>query len=140
MLIAASLAIVPTTSGALGIAHSLSHPCGALYDVPHGVANAINLPGTIEYNAAGGDDIAARYRDVAELLGLESAGEVGQTLADHLRTLVVSLGLPTRLSQVGVTEAGIPALVEGAMGDACTLVNPRVPTAEDLAELYRRAL
>jgi alcohol dehydrogenase class IV len=140
MLIAASLAIVPTTSGALGIAHSLSHPCGALYDVPHGVANAINLPGTIEYNAAGGDDIAARYRDLAELLGLESAGEVGQTLADHIRGLVVSLGLPTRLSQVGVTEAGIPALVEGAMGDACTLVNPRVPTAEDLAELYRRAL
>jgi len=140
MLIAASLAIAPTTSGALGIAHSLSHPCGALYDVPHGVANAINLPVTIEYNAAGGEDIAARYRDVAELLGVEPHGEVGQALADHVRELVNSLGLPTRLSQVGVPEAGIPALVEGAMGDACTLVNPRVPSAEDLAELYRRAL
>ena len=140
MLIAASLAIVPTTSGALGIAHSLSHPCGALYDVPHGIANAINLPGTIEYNAAGGEDIAARYRDVAELLGVPPRGEVGHALAEHLRTLVRSLGLPTRLSQVGVPESGIALLVEGAMGDACTLVNPREPTAEDLAELYRRAL
>jgi len=140
MLIAASLAIVPTTSGALGIAHSLSHPCGALYDVPHGIANAINLPGTIEYNAAGGEDIAARYRDVAELLGVPPRGEVGHALAEYLRALVRSLGLPTRLSQVGVPESGIALLVEGAMGDACTLVNPREPTAEDLAELYRRAL
>jgi alcohol dehydrogenase class IV len=57
-----------------------------------------------------------------------------------VRELVGSLGLPTRLSQVGVPEAGIPQLVEGAMGDACTLVNPRVPSAEDLAELYRQAL
>jgi lactaldehyde reductase len=67
-------------------------------------------------------------------------GEVGHALAEHVRTLVRSLGLPTRLSQVGVPESGIALLVEGAMGDACTLVNPREPTAEDLAELYRRAL
>jgi alcohol dehydrogenase class IV len=140
MLIAASLAIMPTTSGALGIAHSLSHPCGALYDVPHGVANAINLPATIEYNAAGGEDIAARYRDVAEVLGVAGAGDVGHALAEHVRALVASLGLPTRLSQVGVPESGIPLLVEGAMGDACTLVNPRAPSAQELAELYRRAL
>jgi alcohol dehydrogenase class IV len=57
-----------------------------------------------------------------------------------VRELVSSLGLPTRLSQVGVPESGIPALVEGAMGDACTLVNPRMPSDEDLAQLYRQAL
>jgi alcohol dehydrogenase class IV len=140
MLIAASLAIAPSTSGALGIAHSLSHPCGACYDVPHGIANAINLPVSIEYNAAGGEDIAARYRDVGTLLGLEGGDEIGPALAAHIRELVRSLGLPTRLSQVGVPEAGIPLLVEGAMGDACTLVNPRAPSAEDLAACYRRAL
>jgi alcohol dehydrogenase class IV len=140
MLIAACLAIAPSTSGALGIAHSLSHPCGACFDVPHGIANAINLPASIEYNAAGGEDIAARYRDIGELLGLQAGGEIGQALAEHIRERVRSLGLPTRLSQVGVPESGIALLVEGAMGDACTLVNPRAPTAEDLAELYRRAL
>ena len=58
MLIAANLAIQPTSAAAIGIAHSLSHPCGAHFDVPHGVANAINLPWVIEFNAAGGEDIA----------------------------------------------------------------------------------
>jgi alcohol dehydrogenase class IV len=143
MLIAANLAIAPTASGAIGIAHSLSHPCGAHYNVPHGVANAINLPQAIEFNAAGGEDIAAKYRDINDLFGLETGGPpetVGQVLADHVRGLVRTLGLPTRLSEVGVPEAGIPQLVDGAMGDGCTLVNPREPTEEDFAEMYRRGL
>lgn len=143
MLIAANLAIQPTHTGAIGIAHSLSHPCGAHYNVPHGVANAINLPWVIEYNAAAGEDIAAKYRDINELLGLEVGGDgaaVGHTLAEYVRSTVRSLGLPTRLSEVGVPEAGIPQLVEGAIGDGCTLVNPVEPTEEDFAELYRKAL
>jgi alcohol dehydrogenase len=143
MLIAANLAIQPTSSNAIGIAHSLSHPCGAQYDVPHGVANAINLPWVIEYNAAGGEPIADRYRDINEIFGLEVGGsgeQVGHVLAEHVRGIVKRLGLPTRLSEVGVPEEGIPALVEGAEGDGCTLVNPREPTAEDFAELYRKAM
>ncbi|MGI8921550.1 MAG: iron-containing alcohol dehydrogenase [Solirubrobacteraceae bacterium] len=143
MLIAANLAIQPTHTGAIGIAHSLSHPCGAHYNVPHGVANAINLPWVIEYNAAAGEDIAAKYRDVNELLGLEVGGDgaaVGHALADHVRETVRTLGLPGRLSEVGVPESGIPLLVEGAIGDGCTLVNPVEPSEEDFAELYRKAL
>jgi alcohol dehydrogenase len=143
MLIAANLAIQPTSSGAIGITHSLSHPCGAHYGVPHGVANAINLPWVIEYNAAGGEPIADRYRDINDLFGLEVGGsgeQVGHVLAEHVRGVVQQLGLPTRLSEVGVPEEGIPVLVEGAEGDGCTLVNPREPTAEDFAELYRRAM
>jgi alcohol dehydrogenase class IV len=143
MLIAANLAIAPTASGAIGITHSLSHPCGAHYDVPHGIANAINLPWVIEYNAAGGEDIATKYRDICELFGLETGGSgeaVGVVLAEHVRGVARSLGLPSRLSEVGVPEAGIPLLVEGAMGDGCTLVNPREPNEEDFAELYRKAL
>jgi alcohol dehydrogenase class IV len=143
MLIAANLAIQPTNTGAIGIAHSLSHPCGAHFDVPHGVANAINLPWVIEFNAAGGEDVADRYRDINDLLGLEVGGsgtDVGHALAEHVRDLVRALGLPTRLSEVGVPESGIPLLVEGAMGDGCTLVNPIEPSEEDFAELYRKAL
>jgi alcohol dehydrogenase class IV len=143
MLIAANLAIMPTASAAIGIAHSLSHPAGAHFDVPHGVANAINLPWVIEYNAAGGEDIADRYRDINDLLGLEAGGDgatVGHTLAEYVRGVVTRLGLPTRLSEVGVPESAIPVLVEGAMGDGCTLVNPREPTEEDFAELYEKAL
>jgi alcohol dehydrogenase class IV len=143
MLIAANLAIAPTSCNAIGIVHSLSHPAGAHFDVPHGVANAITLPWVIEWNAAGGSDIANRYRDVNEVLGLETGGDdatVGHTLAEHVRGVVSRLGLPTRLSEVGVPESGIAALVEGAMGDACTLVNPREPTDADFAELYAKAL
>jgi len=143
MLIAANLAIAPSGSGAIGITHSMSHPCGAHYEVPHGVANAINLPWVIEYNAAGGEDIADRYRTIAEVIGADASGggeAIGKGLADHVRELVSRLGLPGRLSEVGVPEEGIPALVEGAMGDGCTLVNPREPSEDDFAELYRKAL
>ncbi len=143
MLIAANLAIQPTSTGALGITHSMSHPAGAHYGVPHGVANAINLPWVIEFNAAAGEDIADRYRTINEIFGLEVGGsgaQVGHVLADHVRGMVSTLGLPGRLSEVGVPEAGIPTLVEGAMGDGCTLVNPVDPTEEDFAELYRKAL
>ena len=139
MLIAASLAITIS----LGSTHSMSHPCGAHFGVPHGVANAINLPHVIRFNADGGSDIADRYRDLNELFDLETGGsdaEVGDTLATHVSGMVEGMGLPTRLSQVGVPEEGIPALVEGAMGDGLTLLNPREPTEQDYEELYRRAM
>ncbi len=132
MLVAASLAI---TIG-LGSTHAMSHPAGAQFGVPHGVANAIHLPHVIRFNAEGGADIADRYRDVAELFDLDGA----EALADHVSGMVERMGLPTRLSQVGVPEDGIPALVEGAMGDGTTLLNPREPSEEDYAELYKRAL
>jgi lactaldehyde reductase len=121
----------------------MSHPCGGQFGVPHGVANAINLPHVIRFNAAGDGPAADGYRDVSEALALGAGGsdeEVGHVLAEHVRSLVRSLGLPTRLSEVGVPEEGIPQLVEGAEGDGCTLVNARETTAEDFAELYRRAL
>jgi alcohol dehydrogenase class IV len=137
------MAIVPTGLGATGIAHSLSHPCGARYGVPHGVANAIHLPVTIEFNAAGPAEVVDRYRTVADLLDVPAGGggaEVGRALAGWVRELRSRLGLPGRLSEVGVPEEGIPQLAADAMGEGSTLVNPREPTEEDFAELYRRAL
>jgi alcohol dehydrogenase class IV len=143
MLVAANLAIQPSGSGAIGATHSMSHPCGGHYGVPHGVANAINLPWVIEYNAAGGEEIADRYRTVCEVMDVDARGgaaDVGKALADEVRALTGRLGLPQRLSEVGVPEDGIPRLVDGAMGDGCTLVNAREPTEEDFEELYRKAL
>ncbi|MGI8460246.1 MAG: iron-containing alcohol dehydrogenase [Solirubrobacterales bacterium] len=143
MLVAASLAIAPTGSNAIGITHSMSHPCGGHFGVAHGVANAINLPWVIEWNAAGDEATADRYRTIAEVLDADAAGggeAVGSALADHVRGLSARLGLPSRLSEVGVPEDGIAALVEGAIGDGCTLVNPREPSEEDFEELFRRAL
>ncbi len=139
MLIAANLAITL----ALGSVHAMSHPAGAQFGVPHGVANAIHLPHVIRFNARGGDSIAGRYRDIGELLGLATGGsavDAADALAAHITELVGRLGLPTRLSQAGVPESGIPALVEGAMGDGTTLLNPREAGEDEYAELYAQAL
>jgi alcohol dehydrogenase class IV len=135
MLIAANLAITI----ALGSVHAMSHPAGAQFGVPHGVANAIHLPHVVEHNAAGGSDIADRYRDIADIFDV-SDPDVGPALAAYLTDLIARLGLPTRLSQVGVPEDGIPALVEGAMGDGTTLLNPREMGEDDYTALYRKAL
>lgn len=135
MLIAANLAITI----ALGSVHAMSHPAGAQFGVPHGVANAIHLPHVVEHNAAGGSDIADRYRDIGELFDVTEP-EIGAALAAYLTELTRRMGLPTRLSEVGVPESGIPALVEGALGDGTTLLNPREMSEEDYAALYARAL
>jgi alcohol dehydrogenase class IV len=145
MLVAACLAIVPGAAGvsALGATHSMSHPAGAVYGVPHGVANAINLPHVIRFNCGGGSEIAGRYRDVAEVLGAEHGGsdaEVGESLAGWITDLTTALGLPQRLSEVGVPEEGIPGLVEKAMGDGCSITNARELVDEDFEALYKQAL
>jgi alcohol dehydrogenase class IV len=145
MLVAACQAIVPGAGGtsALGAVHSMSHTAGAQYGVPHGVANAINLPHVIRFNAEGGPEIADRYREIALLLGVESGGsdtEVGDALATWVSDLTARMGLPQRLSEVGVPEAGIPELVEGAMGDGCSLTNARELEPEHFEELYKKAL
>jgi alcohol dehydrogenase len=136
MLIAANLAITIE----LGSVHAMSHPAGAIFGVPHGVANAIHLPHVIRFNAEGGPEIADRYRDITDVLGVETGASVGDALADHVTELVARLGLPTRLSEVGVPESGIPQLVEGAMGDGTTLLNPREAGEEEYEALYRSAL
>ncbi len=135
MLIAANLAITI----ALGSVHAMSHPAGAQFGVPHGVANAIHLPHVIRHNAAGSDEIADRYRDIGEIFDV-SDPDIGGSLAGYVTEFVLRLGLPTRLSQVGVPEDGIQALVEGAMGDGTTILNPREMAEEDYAALYRAAL
>jgi alcohol dehydrogenase class IV len=143
MLIAANLAIAPTGVGASGITHSMSHPCGVRFGVPHGIANAINLPWAIEFNSGAGEGVGERLRLAAEVLGVEAAGgpeTVGSTLAGHVRGLVARLGLPGRLSEVGVPEQAIRQLAADAMGEGSTLPNPRETSEEDFVELFRKAL
>lgn len=143
MLIAADLAIVPVNCGAGGIAHSMSHPCGARYGTPHGLTNSINLPVVIEFNARH-PGVARRLRDVAVLLGVEpqggSDGDCARAVADWCRALSGDLGLPQRLGEIGVEKEGIPLLADDAMGDGATLVNPVDPTPEDFIGLYEQVI
>jgi len=136
MLVAANLAIAIE----LGSVHAMSHPAGAIFGVPHGVANAIHLPHVIRFNAEAAPEIADRYGDIADVLGVDGGERAGDALAEHVTDLIARLGLPTRLSEVGVPESGIPQLVEGAMGDGTTLLNPREAGEEEYQALFRRAL
>ena len=141
MLVAASLAITIS----LGSTHSMSHPCGAHFGVPHGVANAINLPARDPLQRGGRRATSPTATATSTRCSTWRAGgsdaEVGDALAGHVER-AWSSGWACRPAcpQVGVPEEGIPALVEGAMGDGLTLLNPREPSEEDYEELFKRAL
>ncbi len=126
----------------LGIVHSMAHPLGAVYDTPHGVANAIILPTVMAYNA---DATGDKYRDIAVAMGVEGAAgmsieQARKAAVDAVRTLAKDVGIPATLSEVGVKEEDIPFLAESAMADACTPGNPKDPTLEDIMALYRSML
>ena len=131
MLVAANLAITI----ALGSVHAMSHPAGAHFGVPHGVANAIHLPHVIRHNAAGGAEIADRYRDIGDVFGIDDP-DIGEALAAYLTELMARLGPADPPVGGRRAESGIPALVEGAMGDGTTLLNPREMGEEDYAALH----
>ncbi len=123
----------------LGIVHSMAHPLGAVYDTPHGVANAIILPTVMEYNA---DATGEKYRDIARAMGV--AGTDAMTLDEAraaavaaVRKLSAEVGIPATLSEVGVKEEDIDFLADSAMADACTPGNPKAPTKDDIVKLYR---
>lgn len=123
----------------LGIVHSMAHPLGAVYDTPHGVANAIILPTVMEYNASA---TGAKYKDIAKALGVcgtceMSEDEYRKAACDAVRTLSAKVGIPAKLSDIGVKESDIQFLAESALADACTGGNPRETCVADIAALYK---
>jgi 1,3-propanediol dehydrogenase len=116
----------------------MSHQVGGLLDLPHGVVNGVLLPHVIRFNAAVAGD---RFVPLAAMAGLHGGSdEVGDVLADEVRSVADRLGVPKGLSQLGVTEADIPTLAANAMVDACLSTNPRPVEVDDLAALFRAAL
>jgi lactaldehyde reductase len=106
------------------------------------VANGILLPTVLEYNAP---FTGEKYRDIAAAFGVEGAAarpieEVRAEAVATIRDLAVSLGNPTRISEVGATEADVEPLARAAFEDVCTGGNPRTPTVEEIAQLYRSLL
>ena len=123
----------------LGIVHSMAHPLGAVYDTPHGVANAIILPTVMEYNA---EATGEKYRDIAKAMGVEGVDamtleEARKAAVDAVRKLSADVGIPATLTEVGVKEEDIDFLADSAMADPCTPGNPKKPTKEDVVALYK---
>lgn len=122
----------------LGIVHSMAHPLGAVYDTPHGVANAILLPTVMEYNAPATGE---KYRDIAKAMGVEGTEkmtqqEYRQAAVDAVRQLSQDVGIPADLKEI-VKEEDIPFLAQSAYDDACRPGNPRDTSVEEIAQLYR---
>lgn len=122
----------------LGIVHSMAHPLGALYDTPHGVANAIILPTVMEYNAPATGD---KYKYIAQAMGVEgtekmSVEEYRKAAIDAVKQLSIDVGIPTDLKEI-VKPEDIPFLAQSAFDDACRPGNPRDTSVEEITELYK---
>lgn len=138
MLVGAMFAGIAFAWARLGNVHAMSHPVSALFGVAHGVANAILLPTVLEYNALAD---TGRYARLLYLLtGRREENFRPQMLVDEIRSLLTELGLPTRLSEVGVTEDAIPHMAADAMKSGNVLANPRQSVQRDIEELYRKAM
>ena len=125
----------------LGIVHSMAHALGAVYDTPHGVANAILLPTVMEFNA---DATGEKYRDIAKAMGVQGTENMSQeeyrkAAVDAVRKLAADVGIPKDLKGIA-KEEDVRFLSESAVADACAPGNPKEATLEDIEMLYRKLL
>ena len=125
----------------LGIVHSMAHPLGALYDTPHGIANAIILPTVMEYNAEATGD---KYKYIAQAMGVEgtesmSVEEYRKAAVDAVKKLSQDVGIPDNLKDI-VKREDIPFLAQSAYDDACRPGNPKETSVEDITGLYESLL
>ena len=124
----------------LGIVHSMAHPLGALYDTPHGVANAIILPTVMEYNAP---CTGEKYREIARAMGVEGVDSMTQAeyrraAIDAVKKLSKDVGIPEKLD--ALKEEDLPFLAESAYADACRPGNPKDTNPAELTELFRKLM
>ena len=124
----------------LGIAHSMAHTLGAVYDTPHGVACAMMLPIVMEYNA---DCTGEKYREIARSMGVKgvddmSVEEYRKAAIDAVAQLSVDVGIPTKLE--AIKEDDLDFLAESAHADACAPGNPKDASVEDLKALFRKIM
>jgi alcohol dehydrogenase class IV len=140
MLLASTMAALAFTHTRLGNVHAMSHPLGAHFDVPHGVANAVLLPYVMEWNLIAGMET---YPRIAEALGEPVAGlpprEAAEAAVEAVRQLAADVSIPERLRDVGVTRDAVPVLADDAMKSGNVLVNPRLTRREDIVHLFERA-
>ena len=125
----------------LGIVHSMAHPLGARFDIAHGVANALLLPYVMEFNM---DSSKEKYADIARAMGVDvrnlSKDEAALSAINAVKELSKKIGIPQRLSEIGIKEEHLQMLANDAIIDPCTGGNPAEVTVEDILSIYKKAL
>ena len=140
MAVAQYVAGMAFSNVGLGAVHGMAHPLGAIFDIPHGVANALLLPVVMEFNAPAALD---KYVLIAKAMNayddLMSPEEAAKAAVEAVRQLSIRVGIPQHLSELGIKEEDLPRLAKAAAADVCTPGNPREVSENDLLELYKKA-
>lgn len=125
----------------LGYVHAMAHQLGGVYDLPHGVCNAMLLPYVEEENAK---YVPEKFRAIAKAIGLnvedQSDKECADFVIESIRALSKEVGIPSKLSELGVDEVDLDLLAENSMKDACAPGNPFIPTKEEVITLFKKIL
>lgn len=141
MAVAQYIAGMAFSNVGLGVVHGMAHPMGAIFDIPHGVANALLLPTVMEFNAPAA---LPKYVDIAKAMDVYERGmsmeEAATAACKAVRDLAVRVGIPQHLSELGIKEEDLPRLAKAAFADVCTPGNPREVSEETILELYRKVL
>ncbi len=141
MAVAQYIAGMAFSNVGLGVVHGMAHPLGAIFDIPHGVANALLLPTIMEFNAPAALN---KYVDIAKAMGVYTNDmnleEAAQAAVNAVKELSVKVGIPQHLSELGIKEEDLPKLAASAFKDVCTPGNPREVSEEIILELYKKVL
>lgn len=141
MAVAQYIAGMAFSNVGLGLVHGMAHPLGSLFDIPHGVANALLLPTIMEFNM---ENCLDKYPEIARAMGVDTTGmsreEASQAACDAVKALALEVGIPQHLTELGITENDIPRLAEQALADVCTPGNPREVSLGQIEALYRQVL
>lgn len=141
MAVAQYIAGMAFSNVGLGVVHGMAHPLGAIFDVPHGVANALLLPTVMEFNMPAALD---KYVQIAKAMDVYSAGmsreEAAQAAVDTVKALSVRVGIPQHLTDLGIQASDLDRLATAAAADVCTPGNPREVNKEIILDLYKKVL
>lgn len=142
MVYAIFLAGMAFNNAGLGYVHAMAHQLGGLYDLPHGVCNAMLLPIVERENAK---VVPQKFRRIAEVLGLETLWkktdeECADYVIEKIKALSKEVGIPEKLSELGVNEIDLDKLAENSLLDACAAANPYLPTKEETIEMFKEIL
>ena len=141
MAVAQYIAGMAFSNVGLGVVHGMAHPMGAIFDIPHGVANALLLPTVMEFNMPAAVD---KYVQIAKAMDVYSAGmskeEAAQAAVDAVRNLAVRVGIPQHLTELGIKEEDLDRLATAAAADVCTPGNPRDVNKDIILDLYKKVL
>lgn len=141
MAVAQYIAGMAFSNVGLGLVHGMAHPLGAIFDIPHGVANALLLPSVMAFNAPAALE---KYVSIAKAMEVYQPGmseqDAAQAAVDAVKALAVRVGIPQHLSELGVQEEDLKRLSQAAFADVCTPGNPREVSEEIIYELYKDVL